>query len=195
MINRDWRFSRRYPNVERIHLLEGSVYIYQKGIEERSMYVDSVLAARNQHVRFVEVAFADESNDVAKNVASGKVFNLRSMGAIDELIDVERCKNLYLDASGLNVRILAPLLRRGLELAHEKGMHVFVIYAEPITYKIQRFSEAGEYYDLSERIREIAPIPGFGRICQSAKEVIIIPFLGLFTFFSSKASRSITTFA
>jgi hypothetical protein len=83
---------------------------------------------------------------------------------------------VYLDITGLDHSVWAPLLKSALSL----GLNVFCVYLEPETYRFSPSPREGDIFDLSERIRGLAPIPGFASLGEAEHEddVTFVALLG-----------------
>jgi len=178
MPSSDYRFTTRYPRVEDFDPEGDSTYIYGYSPEDRSHLIDPLLAKSKPNIRFVEIAAngADELCDVA----SKSNYLLRSERSIETFLLKYQSRLLYLDVSGLENRISAPLLKAAIA-AYRNGTfsEIRVIYAEPRTYKVQQFKTEGYFNDLSEKIDGISPLPGFASIIPSTVEdSLFIPLLG-----------------
>lgn len=178
MINRDGCFTSRYGSIDELHLPSHTTYIYSRKLEERSRIVDSIEKDSGRYIDFIQVEAIDEMNDIVKNVSSGCKFSLSAADVIKEILRRQYTENIYLDTSGLSVRILGPFLNAALYLSRTEGIHVYVVYAEPLRYKVEKFKEEGEYCDLAEKIRGIYPIASLGQIGSFYDESIIVPMLG-----------------
>jgi hypothetical protein len=56
---------------------------------------------------------------------------------------------VYLDITGLEHSVWAPLLKSALSL----GLHVFCVYLEPEAYRFSRSPREGDIFDLALRAR------------------------------------------
>lgn len=179
MINQDAVFTNHYVDYGSLPILPNSIYLYQTRIEDRSTFADKMRQCGLDDVTFYEIRNKDEDNDIVEVDSLGEMCNLRSKERIKQLLlNDGEISNIYIDASGLSVRSIAPLLRCAVELSIVKNVRLFIVYAEPSEYKVRKFSEEGEYLDLSERIRGVYPVPGFEMIRPSTGQVLFVPFLG-----------------
>ena len=179
MVNKDAIFTEHFDNYDGMSIMPHSLYLYQTRIEERSQFANRISRKVFDDVVFREIQFKDEANDIIEAVESHTECNLRSKPEIKNLFfSCSNISNIYLDASGLNVRSIAHLLKCAIEISFEKNVKLFIIYAEPAEYKVGKFSEEGEYLDLSERIKGIYPIPGFEVIGPSNGRIMFVPLLG-----------------
>ena len=178
MVNRDGCYTTRCGCINELQVPSHTTYIYSKKLEERSRLVDSILADSDRHVDYVQVETVDEMNDIVKNVSSGCKFSLSAADEIKGILMRPCTENIYLDASGLSVRILGPFLNAALQLSRKDRIRVCVVYAEPLRYKVEKFKEEGEYCDLAEKIRGIYPVASLGQIGSFYDESILVPMLG-----------------
>ena len=179
MVNQDANFTKHFDNYGVMSIMPHSLYLYQTRIEERSTFANKISGKLFDDVIFREIQFKDEANDIIEVVETHTEYNLRSKSEIRNLLfSSGNISNIYIDASGLNVRSISHLLKCALELSSEKAVKVFIVYAEPAAYKVGKSSEEGEYLDLSERIKGIYPIPGFEVIKPSAGRIMFVPLLG-----------------
>lgn len=179
MVNQDAVFTEHFANYDGISIMPHSLYLYQTRIEERSKFANEISGKSFNDVVFREIKFKDETNDIIEIVESHVECSLRSKSEIKNLLfNYGNISNIYIDASGLNVRSIAHLLKCAIELSFEKKVGLFIIYAEPAAYKVGKFSEEGEYLDLSERIKGIYPLPGFEVIKPSNGRIMFVPMLG-----------------
>ncbi|MER8734257.1 hypothetical protein NKH28_31415 [Mesorhizobium sp. M1227] len=95
--------------------------------------------------------------------------------------DVERIlapivgRPIYIDITGLSHHVWMPLLRNAIE----SGADVWCIYAEPEKYQFTNSPRPSEFFDLSERIRGIAPIPTFAKLSTNRNlKLFTVPLLG-----------------
>jgi len=179
MVNQDAIFTKHFADYGEMTILPHSLYLYQTRIEERSTFANKIRAKSFDNVVFCEIQFKDEANDIVEVVETHEVCNLRSKSEIrDLLFSYGAISNIYIDASGLNVRSIAHMLKCAIELSFASNIRLFIVYAEPAEYKVGKFSEEGEYLDLSERIKGIYPIPGFEVIRPSSGRIMFVPLLG-----------------
>lgn len=178
MINRDGQYTCRFEDIERLAIPPDTVYIYQCRQEERSRLVDTVSSRFDSNVVYVRLESVGDDDGVARDALTQKIIQLSAADKIRSLIFRSGTKNIVFDASGLEVRILGPLLKVALAFAQESNVRVLVLYAEPLRYKIEKFKEEGEYYDLAEKIKGIYPITGFGQLGSVYERSILVPMLG-----------------
>lgn len=82
---------------------------------------------------------------------------------------------VYLDITGLNHRIWAPLVRACMW----GSCDLRIIYLEPREYLRSGFEDAQKIYNLSERFEGIRPLPGFARLSTDAVvSSLFVPMVG-----------------
>lgn len=179
MINKDGMYTLRFSAEQPFQMVENSICIFQRGLEARSHYIDRLRDADGGRTVFVEVDFKDNNNDYIMIVGSGKSYSLRSSEDVRMLLGESSGYNIYLDASGLNIKILSALIKQSVRLSLEKGIKVYILYAEPRSYKVKRYCEEGCYHDWATGgFDGISPLPGFGCIVSESDESILVPLLG-----------------
>lgn len=151
----------------------GSCYIAGISVEERSS--DSQRLKGASDISFVEITNqAEASFELSRNGVSS-VCQLRSRRQLVEFWDSVSELVVYLDITGLDYHIWAPLLRTSLECKKR----VRVVYVEPQIYRASENPIEGEFFDLSEKIRGISPLPGFATLDETDDErVCFVPLLG-----------------
>lgn len=189
MFNRNYMYASRFDNYRVMPIESNSVYVYQRGVEPRSLGVSQVQHTTGRNVCFLEIAedttscdepYSNNAQSIVE-VGTNKIYSLKSELDLDALLVRNAAiENIYLDASGLSIRVLAALLRRSIQLKDLSRItgRVFVVYAEPISYNVRRFSEEGEYFDLSEKVTGFKPLPGFARILPLKQLYVFVPCLG-----------------
>jgi hypothetical protein len=177
MINSDYRYTTTYSDIGTINLLPNSTYIYGYSTEGRSrVVVDSLKEIYKDSISFIQLEWKDEGEDIIKNTFTDQEYSLRSKENIKALLNTFPSDTLYIDISGLNNRISAVLLNN--ILSGGLSTNVLVLYAEPESYKIKRFSSESVFIDLSEKINGIKPLPGFANIIPDDIDYKFIALLG-----------------
>ena len=82
----------------------------------------------------------------------------------------------YIDISGLEHRVWAPLLRESFRALRT----VWIVYVEPERYRPHSAATSGLMFDLSSSIAGIAPLPGYANLRgpNDEKKALFVPFLG-----------------
>ena len=178
MINRDRLYTNRYAKIEELKLADQSVYFYHKGLERRSSPADDIVWQQSTGARFVDVDIIDVTNDIAEIASSHEQFSLRSEEHVMRILTQTEPSEIYLDSSGMSIRVLAPLLKCAVKLAETTKVHVYVVYIEPCVYDVKKFKEGGLFYDLAEGFNELSPLPAFGCILPARGKSAFVPMLG-----------------
>lgn len=151
----------------------GSVYVFGTSVEDRSANPSNWSTA-DVPVTFVEVFELADTSLVAKDSA-GQEIALRSEDAVWAFWERQPSGPLFVDITGLSHHVWAPLVRSALR----SQRNLNVVYREPIDYRHSRTPMEGEIFDLSTRIKGIAPIPGFTSLAEPAADAtFLVPLLG-----------------
>ena len=178
MINRDRMFTERYASLEEVRLDRNSVYLYHKGLEERSTPAGDLCWEKSTGARFVDVNVVDVDNDIAEDAITHERVSLRAEDQIMQMLAGGDPSAVYVDSSGMSVRALAPLLKCATKFARSKEMRVYVVYVEPCLYDVKRFKEGGRFYNLAEGFNGLSPLPGFSSIIPTRGKSALVPMLG-----------------
>jgi len=178
MVNFDRIYTDRYTNIAELRLATDSIYLYHKGLETRSTPAADPLWQRSTGATFVDVNLTDIVNDVAEVVSTRETFSLRSDEQVMKVLLRNDPREIYIDSSGMSVRVLAPLLRGAVKLAQQKNSRVSVVYVEPRVYDVKKFEEGGRFYKLAEGFNGLSPLPAFGSIVPIRGKTALIPMLG-----------------
>jgi len=151
-----------------------SVYVYAQSPEDRSAHSDA-WEQRTQDVQFVRW-ISDSPTEVRLEAAGEEaVLPLRSRSALEAFWSGFDDRSAYLDITGFAHHVWAPLLRAALNTLED----VRVVYVEPLDYTQSLTPTEGEIFDLSERIRGVAPLPGFASLNRGeADEFFLLALLG-----------------
>ncbi|MER8580022.1 hypothetical protein NKG95_14990 [Mesorhizobium sp. M1423] len=142
-------------------------------LEERSALPDEW--TKNPSIELMEVVENDSIAWFEIRSRPGKKIAGDSRADLNELFLLIAGRPIFIDLTGLSHHSWMPLLRAGMEL----GVSVRCIYAEPEKYQITNNPRPSEFFDLSERIRGISPIPSFAKLSSGRKlETIMVPLLG-----------------
>lgn len=178
MVNYDRLYTDRYSNIAELCLGTGTLYFYHKNIEERSTPADNYVWQKSTGAQFIDVNVIDAINDIAEIVTSHQRFSLRSEDQIIQILTRANPSNIYLDASGMSVRVFAPLLKCAISVAKTIKARIYVVYVEPRTYDIKKFKEGGLFYDLAEGFNGLSPLPTLGSILPVRGKSALVPMLG-----------------
>ena len=175
LINNRPIFTDVFESFESFKPDANSAYIYGTSPEERSEHSDRWERSCSD-VLFVSVIQQAES-EFTYNL-SDKVQTARLRSGLD-LRDfwrsLERPK-AYLDITGLEHQVWAPLFKSALSV----GVQLFGVYMEPASYRFSPLPREGDIFDLSERIKGLAPLPGFASLgeVREEEEVTFVALLG-----------------
>lgn len=107
--------------------------------------------------------------------ARGGEITLRRKSTLTSFLEQFRGRPLFIDITGLSHHIWMPIVR----MAIENEYPLRCIYNEPAAYQAIPNPRPSEFFDLSSRIRGIAPIPTFSRLSNpSGKPPVLVPLLG-----------------
>lgn len=155
---------------------EGSVYIYGGTSEQRSAISDDWSARQlARGATFVEVT--DQAHLERATIDIGgncQPLMLNSGSQTAAVIETVPGAAVYLDITGLSHHVTAPLLRAAVT----RGGEMYVVYMEPGSYRSSRHPQRGAFYDLSDRIDGIRPLPSFAYLRPDPPEAILVPLLG-----------------
>jgi hypothetical protein len=105
----------------------------------------------------------------------GVEFSLRENLSLRSWISSLDNRPIYLDITGLSHHVWMPLLR----IILENNKEVHCIYTEPGRYTPSTNPRPGEFYQLSEKVRGLRPIPTFARIpSRSQSSGLLVALLG-----------------
>lgn len=152
----------------------GSLYIAGTSIEERSQHT-SLWEKTCSDVTFARVVCEDGSRAVVSVEQNRVEIRLRSLREIRRLLGVHSYTAVYLDITGLDHRVWAPLLR-GIRT---NATPAYCIYVEPVDYRFSSAPTEATIFDLSESIQGIAPLPGFASLTGvEDQDAVFVPILG-----------------
>lgn len=171
MIKKHFVYSETYTSPQEFEPIEGSTYIYAFTKEDRSKLADALIPRCGSHCKFVAVEYL--SPDVIRVEDDSEEYPLRGSKTIGVFIERYVSKIVYLDISGLNARISSALIIA----LFKKEVTTYVIYAEPATYRLDKFKHEGVLVDLAEKVEGISPLPGLIRFIDIDKK-IFVPLLG-----------------
>lgn len=121
--------------------------------------------------------FVDQQLSDAVQVVSGDVrqtINLRDAGQIQALLPTE--DPVLIDISGL----IHPVWTALVSAARARCSELWVLYAEPKSYRAHPSPASRSVFDLSTEIRGLSPLPGLATITgdEDYAESLFVPFLG-----------------
>lgn len=166
-------FTKEYENAEDFLPEENSAYIFGVTNEQRSGSALDI-KKRSNNVNFIELRETDRFVIETDFNAYSRI-PLRKQSLLSEFIEKIGDRTIYIDITGLGHSAWAPLTKVCLSL----NKPTRVVYHEPRSYTRNTSSRVGEFYDLSERIEGIEPIPLFASLNDvPEKNICFIPLLG-----------------
>ena len=102
-------------------------------------------------------------------------FNLRSASSKKNFAEEMKGRTVVIDITGFDHAHWAWLIRAALE-SEAKG--ISALYVEPESYTFSESPIGGEFFELSEKIRGIKPLPGFATIRPRRTNFVFVPLLG-----------------
>lgn len=146
-----------------------SVYVYGESDEFRSTHIRNFSSDANNTL--IEIVDKDDSSIIVGQLE----LQLRSSKSLSKLwLNINREKDVYLDITGMSHSSWSAILKSAID----EGFTVLVVYVEPSSYILSNTSIQGQFYDLSEKIKGIYPLPGFANFNQESDEFLLIPILG-----------------
>lgn len=166
MIFRSARYTKVFNSDTEFSLAKG-IYIYGS-VEERSSHFNLTVY---QHLNFKKVNEGEDG--LTFNINDGQT-NQKSMVNFRSVLEQLEDDYIYIDITGLTHSFWAPFIKALIE----KQKKFSVVYVEPLEYTKTIDSEKHVIYDLSEKIRGIAPIPGFASFSVDEERFLFVPTLG-----------------
>jgi len=167
--------TRSYDDPTQFRPSSGSVYIHSYSHEERSLHprrwgteVDGISVVE-VHEREEDLQIELECEGHSQRVA------LRSRNQLEAFLSSFKGRDVYLDITGMSHSSWATLLRSAIE---GEFSTVKAVYVEPEAYRFSATPTEGEIFDLSLKIRGLAPLPGFATLVDEPSDWALIPLLG-----------------
>lgn len=174
MINKDYLFTELCDTNNWI-LERDSIYLYEQDTEERSLYGKNVFQANNPTLRFLGVVeVKDDMIALMENDHQIDSLNLHSGPSILAVLRAMNPSCVYLDVTGMNCRVAAPILKVLLE----EKIPAKVVYVEPSEYIIDAFKKEGYFTDYSETVDGVLPLPGFVNLIPYDEPPVFVSLLG-----------------
>lgn len=165
--------TTEYANPSEFVPEAGALYVYGTRAEARTRHVDTW---RSQATDLELLELAESGTDAIEKACdpSGRAM-LRDVGELRALLGTNVDRPLYLDITGLSNHVWPALLK----VALDSGFRVQVMYVEPRDYAYSASPRENVFFDLSELISGISPIPQFNNLREpDEEEVSLIPLLG-----------------
>lgn len=165
-------FTDTYNSPDAFKPVDASIYIFGVTDEVRSRHISDWKGSTNG-ITFLEVLNQSLSS-FAVNSTSNEIL-LRSDKSLATLWSgVDKNSTLYIDITGLSHSVWAGILKSSID----HGFKVLVVYVEPGLYSRSEAPLEGQIFDLSEKITEISPLPGFAILTPKSTETLFVPLLG-----------------
>ena len=162
-----------YEDSRTFRPVEGSAYVYGYTDETRSSHVGGFEGAAD--VDFVRIrAVNPDAFATVSETGTEESFTLHSKRRLREFWDGIGRVKAYIDITGLEHHLWAPLLKSALEA----GVRPHVVYVEPKSYRSRRSVSMVRLFDLSEEIEGLRGLPGFVTFRQTEDDVCFVPLLG-----------------
>lgn len=171
----------KYFNVtdtyQQLHIPKNTLYIYGISPEDRSNGYNDL--QETEEILFCRINKI-EGHDLIEVGKEKKKVQLRNLDGISGLIENFNRENIYIDVTGLDNRICAPLIKQCISIFTKgKIKSIRVIYSEPLEYDVKKFKVEGVFSDLSEKIQGIYPLPGFIKVFpRDNEDIYLIALLG-----------------
>ncbi len=157
----------------------GAVYVHPvRPAEVRAELDPDWIQLQEDHgVRFIGVVRESMESVVLKSSASTdeQELSLYEPERLLEALSLDDRTEIWLDITGLDFGTWAVLIRATLAA----GITMKVVYAEPDKYQASPSPLDRLRFNLSDRTRGPAPLPGFTKLTvPTPEEAILVPFLG-----------------
>lgn len=126
-------------------------------------------------MEFIEIFEEDSLSTFRIGSADGIQVTMRRRETLEGLLARFSGRTVFIDYTGLSHHVWMPLLKVGID----KGLDFRFIYTEPETYQFVANPRLSDFFDLSEKIRGIQPIPTFSKLSDPpSKTPVLVPLLG-----------------
>ena len=167
-------FTSVYSNIGELRPLARSLYITGTSVEERSRHT-SLWEASCSEVTFARVVYRHPFDALISIGGNEVAVRLRSLGEIIRFLEDHSSTAIYLDITGLDHCVWAPLLRGIRTITNPASC----VYVEPGDYRFSSSPTEATIFDLSESIRGIEPLPGFASLTgETDEDALFVPILG-----------------
>jgi len=152
---------------------DSAIYVYGKRDEARTHHIENW----GEPARDLEVIEVVENGQDGIELASDndRPISLRDAGELRSIFESKTGRPLYVDITGLSNHVWPALLKTALEMRISTN----VLYVEPEDYSYSPSPRENVFFDLSERIDGISPIPQFSNLAEPEEDATtLIPLLG-----------------
>ena len=155
--------------------VDGSMYVFGSLPEDRSGHIEEWRAGASG-VEYWAVDQQEENRFTAEGPnGARREASLRSSRELRAFWGHATGRCAYLDITGLEHRLWAPLLRAAIETR----VRLIAVYVEPAGYRFSQSPTEGQIFDLSTEIRGISPLPGFATLSDVTQaDDLFVPLLG-----------------
>jgi len=151
-----------------IQVTHGAIFIY--GCDEERSQVEPDWLSRFDPENIYEVRHTEDISTANIPRLCPTPLSLRNKSALSNWIRGISNREIFIDITGLAHHVWMPIVKASLE----SRATVKCIYTEPAAYRLNRHPRPGEFYDLSEEVRGLLPIPTFSRLPSRRQEPSIL---------------------
>lgn len=166
-------YSEVFERFDQFRPDPGSAYIHGESVEERSRH-SATWESGSPGVLFGRVTSQQPTSFDLQVSGRAHHIQVRSAQQLQSLWARVGTRSVYIDITGLDHSTWAPLLVSALIA----GLDVRAVYVEPMEYSFSRTPTEGDIFDLSERIRGVAPLPGLATLVDVYADSVFVPLLG-----------------
>ena len=146
-----------------------SIYVYGETDEIRSTHITNFASQHN--ITLLKIRDI-ENNEIS---IEGVDFYLRSIKSLSKIWEnTGKLTKIYIDITGLSHSIWSAIIKSAID----EGFVVLIVYVEPRAYIASDTPIQGQFYDLSESILGISPLPGYATLNPKNDGFLFIPILG-----------------
>jgi hypothetical protein len=165
--------TTEFPNASEFVPEPGALYVYGTRAEPRTRHLDS-WRNRATDLEFMELT-ENGTDAIYSTAAPLRRAMLRDVGELYALLGHGVGRPLYLDITGLSNHVWPAILK----VARAAGFRIQVMYVEPRDYAYSASPRENVFFDLSELVSGISPIPQFSNLHEpDENEVSLVPLLG-----------------
>ena len=152
-----------------------SCYIHGRSSEERSSH-PTAWEENYAGCQFVEVIDQGRFQFSVEKEGTSEDIRIRSQTELTYLIESLPSERIYIDITGLETHIWAPLIRAAIG----GDRRVMAVYVEPKLYRHSLNPTEGRLFDITDKFTEISSFPGFARLesVEDESKICFVPLLG-----------------
>lgn len=164
--------TTEYADASKFDPEPSAVYLFGARSEERTHNLDA-WRSRAAGLDVIEIV-AEGTDSILIISEGGRQVALRDVGELESIFQGKWGRPLYLDITGLSNHVWPAILKIA-----QGRMSISVMYVEPINYAYSSSPRENVFFDLSELISGISPIPQFSNLLEPEEDrVTLIPLLG-----------------